>query len=544
MESQEKKEQRLLKQKVEVLERENYALKKSLYELSTRYNSMKLPPFALGELLHSLDNVDTLFETKEELGLKKQFYHKQELKGHQGAVYQVQYSNCGRWISSGSFDRTVRIWDPAQSKELHCLTGHALNISDLSWSDCSTELLSGGYDQTCKTWNVEQGKLLESFDSDGFVQCVQFNPQNKNIFFSGSSRNILAITDRRQPSAAIGLRNDSMVNTMYIFVDLRSVFQNGLYVISGDANGYIKVWDVRTATMFSTKVSEEIFAKAEIPTENRDPVFELEKQDVSHVLATGSADPFIYVFLVGQTELEFNNPMLAASLLFAAALVNAKTAQVQLKPDSTGPLGANVTGTITLEQPDKDTKIKITLDIAGLAPSSTHGWHVHNLAVPASQNCTAAGPHFNPMNKTHGAPEDEIRHFGDLGNFVTDANGKASITVTDRLLSLFGDAPVNALNRGFVIHQNADDLGKGNTTASLTTGNAGGRLACGNIAELTSNTTTAAGYTTSIPVTQGYATTTQGAYPSKPTTTGYGTINGAAAAGSAAMFLSLAVFML
>ncbi|KAJ3313868.1 hypothetical protein HDV04_001429 [Boothiomyces sp. JEL0838] len=376
MESQEKKEQRLLKQKVEILERENYALKKSLYELSTKYNSMKLPPFALGELLHSLDNVDTLFETKEELGLKKQFYHKQELKGHQGAVYQVQYSNCGRWISSGSFDRTVRIWDPAQSKELHCLTGHALNISDLSWSDCSTELLSGGYDQTCKTWNVEQGKMLESFDSDGFVQCVQFNPQDKNIFFSGSSRNILAITDRRQPSSALALRNDSMVNTI-------SVFQNGMFVMSGDANGYIKVWDVRTGAcvgehlnepskkpishistsfaevdeepryiavnsydnilrvydrglsfsknsfelihslkghknknwpirsafyktkepiMFSAKTNDEMFSKSELPSETRDPVFELEKQDTNHVLATGSADPFIYLFLVGQTE--------------------------------------------------------------------------------------------------------------------------------------------------------------------------------------------------------------------------------------------------
>ncbi|KAJ3318692.1 Superoxide dismutase [Cu-Zn] [Boothiomyces sp. JEL0866] len=243
--------------------------------------------------------------------------------------------------------------------------------------------------------------------------------------------------------------------------------------------------------------------------------------------------------------------MLAASLLFAAALVNAKTAQVQLKPDTTTNLGANVTGTITLEQPDKDTKIKITLDISGLAPSSTHGWHVHNLAVPASQNCTAAGPHFNPMNKTHGAPEDDIRHFGDLGNFVTDANGKATVTITDRLLSLFGDAPVNALNRGFVIHQNQDDLGKGNATTSLTTGNAGARLACGNILEVNgTTTTTAATGATTIPVTQsatqGYVVTTQNSYPSaKPSTTGYGSISSAITSGAAlSIAVALAVFVL
>ncbi|KAJ3318691.1 Superoxide dismutase [Cu-Zn] [Boothiomyces sp. JEL0866] len=232
------------------------------------------------------------------------------------------------------------------------------------------------------------------------------------------------------------------------------------------------------------------------------------------------------------------------SLLLLAHVINAKSAVAQLKPDSTTDLGANVSGTVTFEQPDQYTFIKITLDIKGLAPSSTHGWHVHNLTVPVSQNCTAAGPHFNPMNKTHGAPEDDIRHFGDLGNFVTDANGKATITVTDRLLSLFGDVNVNALNRGLVIHQNPDDLGKGNATTSLTTGNAGGRLACGNIVEVTNTYTTSFGYATTttngVTVTQsivaGYSTT------SNPN---YNLVSGSTAIGSAfAFILALGGFLL
>lgn len=33
------------------------------------------------------------------------------------------------------------------------------------------------------------------------------------------------------------------------------------------------------------------------------------------------------------------------------------------------------------------------------------------------------GAHFNPNNMTHGAPEDEIRHAGDLGNIVANAEG-------------------------------------------------------------------------------------------------------------------------
>ncbi|ESO06228.1 hypothetical protein HELRODRAFT_136002, partial [Helobdella robusta] len=67
------------------------------------------------------------------------------------------------------------------------------------------------------------------------------------------------------------------------------------------------------------------------------------------------------------------------------------------------------------------------------------------------------------------------RHVGDLGN-INAINGASVITLTDNIIKL--DGQYGIVNRSIVVHQLEDDLGKGNSTFSNTTGNAGGRLGC------------------------------------------------------------------
>ncbi|AQL06663.1 Superoxide dismutase [Zea mays] len=69
------------------------------------------------------------------------------------------------------------------------------------------------------------------------------------------------------------------------------------------------------------------------------------------------------------------------------------------------------------------------------------------------------GPHYNPASKEHGAPEDENRHAGDLGNVTAGADGVANINVTDSQIPLTG--PNSIIGRAVVVHADPDDLGKG-----------------------------------------------------------------------------------
>ncbi|XP_030958514.1 superoxide dismutase [Cu-Zn], chloroplastic [Quercus lobata] len=133
-----------------------------------------------------------------------------------------------------------------------------------------------------------------------------------------------------------------------------------------------------------------------------------------------------------------------------------------------------VEGVVTLTQED-DGPTTVKVRVTGLTPGP-HGFHLHEFG-DTTNGCISTGAHFNPNNLTHGAPEDEVRHAGDLGNIVANADGVAEATIVDKQIPLTG--PNAVVGRALVVHELEDDLGKGGHELSLTTGNAGGRLACG-----------------------------------------------------------------
>lgn len=148
---------------------------------------------------------------------------------------------------------------------------------------------------------------------------------------------------------------------------------------------------------------------------------------------------------------------------------------------------SGVCGTVTFVQSDAET-LEVEYALTGLAPGK-HGFHIHEKA-DFSNGCASAGPHYNPFKTTHGGPNMGVRHVGDLGNVEAGANGEAKGKMTDQLIKLFGEYTV--VGRSMMIHADEDDLGEGPLEGwpevppppapgqhTKTTGNAGGRIACG-----------------------------------------------------------------
>ncbi|XP_078441874.1 copper/zinc superoxide dismutase 3 isoform X2 [Wolffia australiana] len=136
---------------------------------------------------------------------------------------------------------------------------------------------------------------------------------------------------------------------------------------------------------------------------------------------------------------------------------------------------ATVKGSLQFVQDIATAYTHVTGKITGLTPGF-NGFHIHTFG-DTSNGCNSTGPHFNPLKKEHGAPGDDNRHAGDLGNIIADQTGVAEVSLKDLQIPLNGIDSI--LGRAIVVHADADDLGRGGHELSKTTGNAGARIACG-----------------------------------------------------------------
>lgn len=127
----------------------------------------------------------------------------------------------------------------------------------------------------------------------------------------------------------------------------------------------------------------------------------------------------------------------------------------------------------TVEFKEVDGGIEVTANLEGLAKGD-HGFHIHEKGDCSAPDAMSAGGHFNPSNHKHGAPDAEEHHEGDLGNITAGKDGKGTVTITIKDVTL-ADGDKSIVGKGFIVHAKKDDM------KTQPTGNAGDRVACGTI---------------------------------------------------------------
>lgn len=124
-------------------------------------------------------------------------------------------------------------------------------------------------------------------------------------------------------------------------------------------------------------------------------------------------------------------------------------AVVHLTPAKDG----KVTGEVEFFKTEKG--VRVVAHVMNLGRGD-HGIHIHEKADLSAPDLSSAGGHFNPTHTTHGAPDAQEHHAGDLGNLKPDSSGVANMDFIDPGLKLTG--PDSIIGHSVIVHEKADDL--------------------------------------------------------------------------------------
>jgi WD40 repeat protein len=166
--------------------------------------------------------------------------------GHGDIVHSVAFSPDHQTAASGSADKTIRIWNLADGKQLKSINAHGSSVYCVAYSPDGTQIASGGFDKLVKVWNVADGaevKKLEGHEEGVF--CLAYDSDG-NILSGSSDRSI------RKWNVKEGKVIQTYTGHPGWISDLRIV-PGKHKAISVDYGGNLLVWDLEKAQPLLTK---------------------------------------------------------------------------------------------------------------------------------------------------------------------------------------------------------------------------------------------------------------------------------------------------
>ncbi|CAD8129721.1 unnamed protein product [Paramecium sonneborni] len=165
---------------------------------------------------------------------------KAKLNGHRSQVRSVCFSPDGTSLASGSFDESIILWEVKTRKRKSKLDCHKYPVISICFSPDGTTLASGSFDQSIRLWDVKTGQQKANLDGhSNSVFSVSFSPDGTTLA-SGSGDQSILLWDVKTGQQKANLDGHSN----YVYSVCFS--PDGTTLASGSRDNSIRLWDVKT----------------------------------------------------------------------------------------------------------------------------------------------------------------------------------------------------------------------------------------------------------------------------------------------------------
>jgi WD40 repeat protein len=163
------------------------------------------------------------------------------LSGHANSITGLNFSPDGTMLATTSIDQTARLWDVKTGTEKAVLRGHSAEVSQVIFSPDGRRLVTQSLDDTMRLWNATNGDLIAVLrEHTGRLLPALYTPDGSRLVSSSAADGTVRIWNLEL------LERNGILRGHTSFVYDVAFSPDGAQVASAGWDGTARLWDATT----------------------------------------------------------------------------------------------------------------------------------------------------------------------------------------------------------------------------------------------------------------------------------------------------------